>query len=182
MRRAIFALASGLAFSAVFVSACGARNAQTAPAQGALAQIPDGCHADLSGEYRHAVDAAFRYQARDDGTTLLLHVQRPQAAQAPDAAAAAADGGTGAAAAATTVTLTRTPKGFVGAATGVGLLRAAQRCEVQFPTEVVRCDRDVLVVRSACCATVSETCQAAPAGEAPRLLEHRLVRVSDPAN
>jgi hypothetical protein len=88
--------------------------------------VPEGCRANLAGDYVHATDPTWLYRGRDDGGTLLLEVGR--------ASAAAPDGG------AVRIELTRTPRGFVGSTFGEAFNSAGQRCPIAVPTELTACD------------------------------------------
>ena len=117
----------------------------------------------MSGTYVHSDNPGFRYRGIDDGGTLWLSLERT--------AAEAADGG----APGVALRLTRSPKGFAGEATGVGL-RGAVECPVRFPTELTACFDGGLALRSAATASFDERCQPPPSGPPPLMLDQTLLR------
>ena len=137
-------------------------------------QIPARCDADLSGTYAHGVDPSFRYQASDDGGTLLLTVERI----ASDGGLTNTSSGTGA-----RIQLLRTPHGFVGQTQAMVTLRSGQRCPIEFPTEMIACDDAGILLRSATAALPpDDLCRSARAGISAATLEHRLNRLPQPVS
>jgi hypothetical protein len=120
--------------------------------------IPPGCEADLSGAWVYAGRPGFRYRAEDDGGVLVLTLERP-------------DGGGRA-----RIEVSRTPAGFVGTVSAVGLLVDAGSCPVGFPTEVVGCTEGALEIHSALTAQVDARCQPPPDAGPAAVVLHLLIR------
>lgn len=138
-----------------------------------LVRVPDGCLADLSGEWVHAFDSSYRYFATDDGGTLTLVAYRGWPTDA-GTAQNALDGGDGAPAA--VVTLHRSSEGFAGEAVATIQHPTGKSCAVRFVTRAVSCADGGLSLQSAASVAVSDTCETPQKPRAEPLLEHRLAR------
>jgi hypothetical protein len=123
---------------------------------------------NLAGEYVHAGNARYRYLAVDDGTTLSMSVEKATA----DAAHSATDSGTP-----IQIHLLRSAKGFLGQTVTTGTLSSGQACPADFPTEVISCERDQIVLRSAGEIFLDEACRPPQGGTSSSMREHRLVRI-----
>jgi hypothetical protein len=156
--------------------------------------VPEGCLANLSGEWVHAADPTYRYLAHDDGGTLTLEVRRVEppdagfhprrfrdaglprsdAGSSREAVADAVDEGVGRPRIA--VVLTRTAKGFVGETRLAVRHPLGRDCEAVFPAEVLDCRNGALVISAAAAVTLDAACQppAAPTGPALRNTLRRL--------
>lgn len=120
--------------------------------------VPPACKVVLSGNYRHAKDAQYRYRASDDGNRLVLSALTPLAgAEAPE------------------VTLVRGSDGFKGETRAMVLNGQKRPCPLAYPTEVVSCDAEGLTLRTVQTRGVDERCQSQEDPE-PHWAEHRLVR------
>lgn len=159
--------------------------------------VPEGCLANLSGEWVHAADPTYRYFAVDDGGTLALEVTRvepPDAGFHPrhfrDAGSAPVDAGASADAGADSedagnprprveLVLARTAKGFVGETRLTVRHPQGRDCDAVFPAEVVDCRDGGLVISAAAAVTLDDACQppAAAPGPPPR---HALRRLPPP--
>lgn len=193
MRAAWILLASGL------VSACQRPPppAPAAPPAPPSIVVPEGCLANLSGEWVHAADPTYRYLAHDDGSTLTLEVRRvepPDAGFHPrrfrdaglprgdagstrDAGADAVDAGVGRPRIA--VVLTRTAKGFVGETRLAVRHPTGRECDAVFPAEVLDCRDGGLVISAAAAVTLDDDCQS-PAGPTGPALRNTLRRLPSP--
>jgi hypothetical protein len=142
-------------------------------------RIPPGCERELTGTYVHATNPSFRYQARDDGGTLVLDVVRTS----PETAdGGTADAGTGVGeqpgSGGQRIVLTRTPDGFRGATSGTAYPPGGKSCPVEFPTELTACPEEGLVLISAEEVSVHAlSCEPAPSAPRPAMVEQRLLRV-----
>lgn len=159
--------------------------------------VPEGCLADLSGEWEHAVDRSWRYHALDDGGTLTLEVTRvelpdarfhprhfrdagpaPSDAGATDAGEAAEDAGVPSPR--VQLVLERTRTGFVGQTRVTVRHPQGRDCEAVFPAEVLDCRDGGLLISATAAVTLDDACQppaASPPGPAPR---HALRRLAAP--
>lgn len=189
----------GLLGVLVLIGAC-ARSAPTGPpAPPPPPDVPAGCMADLSGQWVHATDATYGYDATDDGGTLRLVVRRLPALDAgfrprlfrADAGRASSateagqpaqeadagplgDGGEGEAP--VVVVLERTAHGFVGETRATVDHPSGRRCEARFHTEVLACPDGGLVLAAQSATALGDACQApANALPVPRI-EQRLQR------
>jgi hypothetical protein len=168
-------LFAALAFCAsVFLNACpphpSSLPSAVPPSSVERPHIPPGCSVTLSGSYVHALDPSFRYRGQDDGTTLVLEVNRTFP-----------DGGTFGPKAVPSIRLARTPKGFLGRTRAVGILQSGEVCPVvEFLTEVVSCDDAGIVLRSAASTRVDEACRPPELATPAPLLEQRLNRTPSP--
>ena len=147
------------------LSACTARTPAPPPGPPPI-QIPPGCERNQSGEYQHADNPGFRYQAEDDGRTLTLSVTRTER-EAPTASGA----GT-----AVSIVLERTPEGFVGDTRATAFTAAGASCPVSFPTRAAACDEQGLTLRSVTSMALDEDCRPATSGPAPEWKEQRLLK------
>ena len=141
------------------------RQATPSPAPRPL-RVPNGCEADLSGEYTFKGREDWRYLASDDGRTLVLQFVRIL----PDGGSGAerSDGGTW-------IGLERTSDGFVGATHALAWPPQGSACQVTFSTEVTACSDAGLALRAVDAITVDESCRPAPAAGVP-LRDVELVR------
>lgn len=150
--------------------------------------VPDGCSANLSGDWVHAVDPSFHYRGADDGGTLTLEVTRvevPDAGFHPrrfrDAGVADVDAGAvdagpdepdaGSTTPAVQLVLTRTAKGFVGETRVTVRHPQGRDCEAVFPAEVLDCRDGGLVIAATPAVVLDDACQPpapAPTGPPPR--------------
>lgn len=153
-----------------------------APPPAPAVAVPEGCLADLSGDWVHAGDPSFQYRGDDDGGTLVLTVTRvdaPQARFTPrrfrDAGLDAPDGGAPGAAALDAgparvpvqLVLTRTANGFRGQTRVTVQHPVAGSCTAAFPAEVVGCRDGGLVLSAAPSVALGDACQAAAQAPAP---------------
>jgi hypothetical protein len=130
-------------------------------------RIPSGCGHNLTGSYQHASNSTYRYEAEDDGESLSLVIERlgPDGGLVP----IQSDGGP-------SLQLARTPKGFVGLATGTGFTSAGHPCPVTFATELIECNDGGIVLRTAASASINDACQSPQTGPPPVQVIHRLIR------
>jgi hypothetical protein len=129
-------------------------------------QVPPGCLADLSGTYVHGQNPTYRYLASDDGGTLFIAVERSRS----DAGVPRLDANP------VSVSLSRTPKGFIGETQAVLFVATGRACPVDFPTEIIACDDAGLILKSAISSAVDESCQPSNAPAHTVMAEHRLAR------
>ena len=116
-------------------------------------RVPPGCLDDLSGSYVHALNPSYNYLGTDDGGTLFLAVERAHG----DAGAGRQDSNP------ISISLSRTPRGFLGETRANVFVTSGRICAVDFPTELVGCDDGGLVLKSAMSRNVDESCRASPA-------------------
>jgi hypothetical protein len=173
----------------MLIAACAWSTPPGPPAPPPPPDVPAGCMADLSGQWVHAVDSTYRYDATDDGGTLRLVVTRVPALDAgfrrrlfradggaPDAGPPAYDAGLEAEPEATVVVLERTAHGFVGESRAVLNHPSQRRCDVRFHTEVLACSDGGLLLAAQTATALGEACQApANALPVPRV-EQQLLR------
>lgn len=124
-------------------------------------RIPAGCARDLGGAWVHKEHPDYRYQGTDDGGTLVLLFARD-----------VSDGGIA------RVVLERGPKGFVGSTHALSVNGTGQLCPVEFPTEVMSCPQEGLVLLAATDALVDDACRPVPMAEKPQRVPQPLVRPS----
>ncbi len=132
--------------------------------------MPDGCTGDLSGKYIHALNPSYSYLGIDDGGTLLLTVERSHS----DAGPSRTDSNP------ISVSLSRTPKGFVGETHAMLFVASGHTCPVEFPTEITGCEDGGLLLKSAVSSAVDESCRPSQAVAHAVMAEHRLVRTLAP--
>lgn len=133
--------------------------------------LPPGCAANLAGSYAHAARPDYRYQATDDGGTLVLRLAvAPQDGGAPRVDPSAP-----------TIVLQREPPRFSGSTRARAFPSSTtEECVVRFPTDVVSCEGGGLVLRTWMAAAVDPSCGAPDGGGYSEIEEHRLVRLSSP--
>jgi hypothetical protein len=116
-------------------------------------RVPPGCLDDLSGTYVHALNPSYNYLGTDDGGTLFLAVERAHG----DAGASRQDSNP------ISISLSRTPRGFLGETRAMVFVTSGRICSVDFPTELVGCEDGGLLIKSAMSRNVDESCRASPA-------------------
>ncbi|MEW5742938.1 MAG: hypothetical protein AB1938_28745 [Myxococcota bacterium] len=177
------------------LAVCGCQRAALppppAPPPPPAVAVPEGCLADLSGDWVHEEDDSFRYRGEDDGGVLTLTVTRVEAPGTRfrprrfrdaglEVRGAAFDAGPAeevpdAGLTAVVLTLARTPHGFVGE-TRLHLRHPGGRaCEAVFPAEVADCRDGGLTLSAVPAVTFGADCQTPP-GPAPSPHRHTLRR------
>jgi hypothetical protein len=151
--------------AATTLLACPARTPPLPETTSAPVHVPPGCEASQAGEYHHAGDASFRYQAEDTGGTLALTLRRPGGQPGQEEA-----GGD------VTLVLRRTPEGFHGETRATVRAASGQDCPVRFPTRVTACDATGLTLQSVASTALAEDCSVLPGGAPPVWKEQRLLR------
>jgi hypothetical protein len=125
----------------------------------AAVKEPDPCAQDFTGDWVHAADPTWQYEARDDGGTVELVVRR------------FSDAGTTAA-----IQLRRGDGGFAGEVRALGGLPSGNTCELTFPVRVTRCSDAGLTLLAAADGVISEGCLTPARPRNPAMLEHQLTR------
>src|SRR5260370_35130073 len=92
-------------------------------------RVPPGCLDDLSGTYVHALNPSYNYLGTDDGGTLFLAVERAHG----DAGASRQESNP------MSISLSRTPRGFLGEPRAMIFGTSGRLCSVDCPTEGLGC-------------------------------------------
>ena len=150
--------------------------------------VPPGCLEVFSGSWVHASDPGYRYEAQDDGGTLILVVSRVVVIDAgfsprrfrPEPVAdagppAPVDGGREPTSQ-VRVELQRTEHGFVGATLAPLTHPTGRVCEARFPTTVISCAEGGLWLETQRATALGDTCQASARPLGLFTQKHRLVR------
>ncbi len=120
------------------------------------------CAQDLSGTWRHADDATYRFRAVDEGKVVTMEPFR--------------EGGGVAGQPPMRVALEAAPDKLAGWATTTAKTPLGKECTVRFQFDVVACETDRITVRSEQEYGMGEDCLRLP-GQSPDIAENVLVRV-----